>query len=272
MKNSSIRIKRMDDEKECKIMKLKVLVTLNNMRVGGSQTYVVGLINELKARGHTAFVVSGKGEMVRDLEKIDVKHHEVNFSALSFRVNHFRYGKRQLKILLRVLSFPFVLTALIIQILNVVKKERINIIHTMQPAPILVSSFVSKVTGVPLVATVHGPNRHEFPFHGFKFLGIVSRIKRIIAVSQEVKQYLVDNCGVNKKKIVIIPNGIDLKKFHPSICKKDLKLKKILYVSGGHHFSSATSLINATSEIARRVPNLKVIIVGEGPKFEEITK
>jgi glycosyltransferase involved in cell wall biosynthesis len=253
-------------------MKLKVLVTLNDMRIGGSQTYVVALINELKARGHTTVVASGKGEMVRNLEKIDVKHYEANLLALSIDINQFRYGKRQKKDMLRVFRFLFVLTSSIIQILNVVKKERINIIHTMQPGPILVSSFVSKVTGIPLVATVHGPGSHEFPLHGFKFEGIGSRIKRVIAISQEVKQYLVDSCGVDEKKIVIVPNGVDLKNFHPFICKKDLKLKKILYVSGGYHLSSATSLINATPEITRRVPNIKVIIVGEGPKFDEITK
>ena len=258
-------------------MKLKVLVTLNDMRVGGSQTYVVSLINELKARGHTAFVASGKGEMVRDLEKIDVKHHEVNFSALSFRVNHFRYGRRQLKIFLRALRFPFVLIALIIQILNVVKKERINIIHTMQPGPILVSSFVSKVTGVPLVATVHAPFSHEFPLHGFKMLGfkmlgIVSRIKKIIAGSQETRQHLISNCGVSKKKIVVVPNGIDLEVFRPSVHKRGLKRKEILYVSGGYHFSSVTSLINATPEIAQRIHDVKVVIVGRGPEFDEVIK
>lgn len=58
------------------IVKLKVLVTLNDMCIGGSQAYVVTLINEMKARGHTIFVASGRGEMVRDLEKKGAKHYE----------------------------------------------------------------------------------------------------------------------------------------------------------------------------------------------------
>jgi len=273
-------------------MKLKVLVTLNNMNIGGSQAYAFTLINELKAKGHIVFVASDKGEMVRDLEKIGVKHFEVNLSTVTSLFNALRYGSMEMvrdlekkgvehygggerrlqHVLLCARRFLYFFVSSIVRIRNIVRKEGIHLVHAMQPGPILTSSIVSRLTGIPLVATVHAPGRHEFPIHGFKLPGIADRIKKIIAVSQETRQYLISNCGVNEKKIVVIPNGVDLEVFRPSVHKKDLKRNEILYVSGIYHFSSVISLISATPQIAQRVSNIKVIIVGRGHKLDEVTK
>ena len=90
----------------------------------------------------------------------------------------------------------------------------------------------------------------------------------VIAVSKtEVEQYI--QFGVNKNKIVIIPNGIDIKEFKDlpvyGKFRKGINIKEdylILYLGRIHKIKGIDFLIKSFSELIKEVDNVKLVIVG----------
>jgi glycosyltransferase involved in cell wall biosynthesis len=104
-------------------------------------------------------------------------------------------------------------------------------------------------------------------------------IDLIIAISQEIKKVLVDD-GIDPRCIKIIPSGIDFTPFEGSRVRdylhRELSFSKNDYIVGivahladhkGHKY-----LIKATKILQDKAPNMRVVIVGEGPLFMELNK
>jgi glycosyltransferase involved in cell wall biosynthesis len=73
--------------------------------------------------------------------------------------------------------------------------------------------------------------------------------------------------GVNRDKITVIPNGVDVRKF--SECQSGLLLEgdpAILYIGGLTDFKSPDILISAGAGIRSELPRMKLHIVGMGDK------
>ncbi|MBU0757909.1 MAG: glycosyltransferase family 4 protein [Nanoarchaeota archaeon] len=103
----------------------------------------------------------------------------------------------------------------------------------------------------------------------FAILGV-----KIISVSDFTKKRLVD-AGINHKKIAVIPNGIDLKKYGT---KKETKKKdsnSICYVGRLVEHKGVNDLIHAVSLVKKKIFDVNLTIVGDGPEkktLEILTK
>jgi glycosyltransferase involved in cell wall biosynthesis len=86
---------------------------------------------------------------------------------------------------------------------------------------------------------------------------------RIISVSPQCKQKLV-SLGIPEEKIVVIPNGVDLKLFDLTHVEK--VPNQILYVGRLVNFKHVDWLIQAFAEILKEVPDARLKIVGDGPE------
>jgi len=159
----------------------------------------------------------------------------------------------------------------------IVKKHKVDIIHAHARIPAWVSQWVSVLTGCPYITTSHGIYSTGWG------MGLISAWgQKVIAVSEDVKKHLIAGFKVNPDKIFVIPNGIDLEQFDPSIdsspVEKQLGLKhedlKIVYISRlmGARGEIALRLIKALPQIKDSFPNVKLIVVGEGDKYESIAK
>jgi len=108
-------------------------------------------------------------------------------------------------------------------------------------------------------------------FHGHRF-------KKVIAISELVKNNIIDHYNISEKDIVIIYNGVDLEKFHPH--KRELYRDEIrqryaiqedsvvvLFVGSGFERKGLEYLIRAVELIDKP---LTVMVVGKGN--EEIVK
>jgi glycosyltransferase involved in cell wall biosynthesis len=108
---------------------------------------------------------------------------------------------------------------------RIAKNERIDIIHAHARIPAFVGGFVAKALGLPMVTTVHGSYATGF---------VLSRISnwgdRTIAVSEDLKQYLLDHYKVDPKNVTVSVNGIDTTRFAPA--PPDAALADSLAVSG----------------------------------------
>ena len=53
---------------------MRILLAAKTMGVGGLERIVVALARELRARGHTVWVVSSGGDLVADLQRTGAEH------------------------------------------------------------------------------------------------------------------------------------------------------------------------------------------------------
>ncbi len=101
---------------------------------------------------------------------------------------------------------------------------------------------------------------------------------KVIAVSASVKEHLNGVSGINKMKVVIIPNGIDIDKYACSSInreafRKKLNIDKNCIVIGSvgriHFWKGQDYLISIASKLSSLNKNFKLIIVGDAfPGYE----
>lgn len=247
---------------------LNMMIVINTMNIGGSETYVISLAKELEQRGHNVTVVSTGGELVEELTKSGIKHYTVKMplygSTSSEPVtNDARYFVLIIASwLLRPWKVLYFFNS-IIQFIKIIKREKIDIIHSNQPGPTLITYLTSQITRVPFVTTVHATLRNEFPPIGLRF--IRKKFRKIIVISGEIKEHLIKNYRIDPQKISVTYNGIDLKKFHPDTNMAELnsgnmnKLKRVAHIGGGAG-GGLKSMLDAVPIIVQKVPDVEIVI------------
>ncbi len=100
----------------------------------------------------------------------------------------------------------------------------------------------------------------------------------VVAVSDYVRKYLVEEKGIDNNRVVSIPTGIDLERFSPASVKDTLRdelgIGKSTLIVGtvailrrkkGHHV-----LLDAVPAILKEAPDTLFVFVGDGPQRENI--
>jgi len=85
----------------------------------------------------------------------------------------------------------------------------------------------------------------------------------VLALTAEMKKEILKFCNIDKQKIQILPNGVDLTNFKPSKRKKRNNIKKILYVGRLDLRKRVADLIQAFKQINGKI-EAELIIAGEG--------
>ena len=181
---------------------------------------------------------------------------------------------------------------------NIVKSWKLDVIHSQTEFGVgYFSRVCSKKLHIPVVHTYHTLYEDYVYYitHGHfdNFAKkMVVRITRyycdkkcneLIVPTNKIKDLFVNKYKINKN-IHVIPTGIDIKKFAPSKelrskaqnIRKKYKIKITDFVIGSVGRiaieKSFDKLINATAEMLKVNPNIKLMLVGDGPAIEELKK
>jgi len=91
-----------------------------------------------------------------------------------------------------------------------------------------------------------------------------------VTVSKSVKEELVKK-GFQEEKVIVIPPGIDVEKYRSKLSEKaDYPL--ILYVGRLTRYKGVEHLIRAAHYLSKRIPDLRVSIVGKGDYLKDLVK
>lgn len=228
----------------------KILLATMSLDIGGAETHIAELTRGLLARGHDVTIVSAGGVYVSELSEAGAKHY---WAPLNTR------RPRDMSKSLGVLSF-------------LIKTERFDIVHAHARIPAFLCSILKRFYKFNFVTTAHW----TFASGGLqKWLS--SWGERSLAVSEDIKQYLISTYGVDEKNITVTVNGIDTGRFSPAVSgaevRRELKIpeKAPVVVSVGRLDKTESAptkmvqaLLDSAAELSSRIKGLRIVIVGGG--------
>lgn len=162
---------------------MNILMALSQLEVTGAEVYATTVGNELTRRGHNVFYVS-----------------DTLTKPTQGPVFKLRFNKRSI---LRRFWHVFYLIYLI-------KKHHIQLVHAHSRASGWSSYVACKLTGTPMITTVHGRQPVHASRKAFHALGY-----RAVAVCEDIARQIIDNLGVDPAKVQVLRNGIETDRFQP---------------------------------------------------------
>ena len=232
---------------------MKVLMATMQLDIGGAETHIVELSKALARRGIEVFVASNGGAYVKELEDAGIKHFEVTLH--NKRIGSLMGAYKKLE--------------------HIILNYKIDVVHAHARIPGFLCGLLQKKYGFRFVTTAHWVFDTRFPFNLLSNWG-----DRSLAVSDDIKQYLVDNYGCNPENIRVTINGVDMEKFSENTDFSDIAKEfsygndktRIVYVSrmDVDRSYAAHKLIEAIPDLYAKIPNLEVVIVGGGNDFDKI--
>lgn len=226
---------------------------------GGGAKVVAGLVEELQKSGYSFDIVTMGFKGLPRVEKCE--------NVTIYRVPCIRLNKS-------MCYFPEMIPYLIMALPVLFKLVRmnnyvINHTHFIFPDAIL-SCLVKQFSGVPFVVTAHGSDVPGYNPDRFKFIHkvllpfwkyVTNRANTIICPSESIES-LIHQSNPDAKTIVI-PNGIDVHKFDPTLQKekKALAVTRLFERKGIQYFLNAHHQLNSDWEVN---------IAGDGPYLKNI--
>lgn len=226
-----------------------IAILCMSLNIGGAETHIFELAKGLKAKGHEVTVFSNGGVYAAALEEAGIRHvqtplHSKSLSAL-------RSSRRILK--------------------REFKKNRPSVVHSHTRISNYVGGKVCKKLDIPMVTTVHFNFRVGPFFKWFSNWGC-----RALAVSEDLKNYLVDNYDYDPNHVELTVNGIDMERFS----KKDMpefraslgikpEEKMILMVTRLDKEASihVSNFFRIAPQIYKSVPDCRIVVVGDGKLY-----
>ena len=96
----------------------------------------------------------------------------------------------------------------VLRVKRLLKDEHVDLIHAHE-FDANARDLLAALSGVPLVATVHGKN-YFGKTQTATGLSVVSRNATMVAVSENLKQFIVEKVGVDSGHVRVVYNGVDL--------------------------------------------------------------
>ncbi len=171
----------------------------------------------------------------------------------------------------------------VFKIAKILRVKKIDILHCQKHKPAIYGTLASLISGgIPVIAHVHGLSRTRSWKRRFTNWIILRFVKKIIAVSDSVKQDVINsNWAVDPAKVITVRNCIDLKTIdNININKRDARSRlgilesEIVFGTVGRLVATKgqSYLINAFAEVRKKIPNSRLVITGDGPLYGELMK
>lgn len=235
---------------------MNILYITNHLNIGGVTTYVFTLAAGLKKRGHNIFIASSGGVLLLKFIEEGIK-----FIHIPIRTKK-EVGPK-------ILACTFKLNKFL-------KQESIDIVHSNSRTTQVLASLIARKTGIVHITTWHGYFKRRIFRRLFPCWG-----KKVIAISEQVKEHLVEDFKVDEKDIVVINNGIDVNKLQAPSPQRKTEIKTTLGLGEGPVIGIVARLsdvkghkylIDAMKEVLASEPNAQLLIIGEGREKERLVR
>ncbi len=181
---------------------ITVMQVIPNMGAGGAEQTTVDVTAALVAAGHRAIIVSNGGPRVIELERAGGIH--IQMPVHTKNPIRMWLNSRRLRALIR--------------------KYNVDIVHARSRAPAWSCFWACESSRAKFLTTCHAPFNISGEWKR-KYNSSIAKGELVIANSEFVAHYLVDQYALDPNKIRVIPRGIPLDKFQPNLVNGDRMLK-----------------------------------------------
>lgn len=204
--NGTVQVKSMENQDNKKIVVLQVLPELGQ---GGVELGTIEIASELQKQGIENYVASEGGRMEYNLDRIKVKHFTLPLKTKNI--------------------FKMYLNSL--RLVRIIKKYGITIVHARSRAPAWSAYWAAKRCGVHFVTTFHGTYGLG-PWGIKKFYNkIMTYGERVIAISNHIKQHILQNYKTDESKIRLIHRCVNMENFNVETTSAERMIK---YLEDNH--------------------------------------
>lgn len=238
--------------------KLRVCILLPRLKIGGAEVQVLHLVKNLDKSSFAVFLCCmqpGDGVMENEAQS----HVEFMFQ-LQFRWR----------------NFPITFTRLI----SFLRRYRIDILHCHLGLADTIGRLAGWLAGVPVIMTTeHGKHLWKSWQH-LLFERMLVRVTDMrICVSRDIMDLRMGREGTPREKLVLIPNAVELSDVsRPGrgraavMTEFGWHVEDPLVISIGRLVTAKnyTLLVDSIRIVQREVPDVRCLVVGEGPCRESI--
>ncbi len=163
----------------------------------------------------------------------------------------------------------------ILKIRNFIKNNKIDIIHSHGYKSNLYNLLASIGLRVKRITTCHNwlGSTAKMRFYAYLDKLLLNKFDKVIVVSNDLNAEVLKR-GISPKKVQLIYNGIDLKRFQPDNLN-NISFKELLGFQDGSPLIGTVGrlteekghnyLISAFANMISELPDAKLLIVGDGP-------
>lgn len=244
---------------------MNIMIAVTNMTAanGGVTTHIIDLCRELSNRGIKVILLSDekdcdyKNKIGELLQIPNFKFETVDLSGVQTNLNKIIKSTKR--------------------IMQIVKKEQVDLIHTHSQSLCVIGSIIKFFTGTPYIWT-----NHIDEMANPELFKIVLKVLHfpIISVSTDLKNMLINDFGLKGSRIRVINNGIYAKDFYPLEENEKNELKQKFNCKGKYVISLLARmsygkghmyLLEAINKMQteREISNVKLLIAGKCHKDEE---
>jgi len=225
---------------------INLLYIIWSLGLGGAERVVINLAKGLDKTKFNPMVccLNEKGEFANELENEGIKVIALN-----------KKGRFDISVIFKLIS--------------IIRQYKIDIVHTHLWGANFWGRIAAEITRVSVViATEHNVDSWKTKFYLAIDRWLSHSTEKIIAVSDKVKEFYMSK-GIDANKIIVIHNGIDIKRYELALGnKKDkeitLAVMGRLVLQKGHRF-----FLMALKELIRSY-KVKGLIIGSGPLEQEL--
>ena len=232
---------------------MKILMATMGLDIGGAETHIVELSKQLKAQGHDVSIVSNGGVYVPEITEAGIHHYQAPLN------------RRDATDMLKARSI----------LKQVIQREKPDVVHAHARIPAFLCGTLKKSMGFPFVTSCHGVYQVSGALKLLSDWG-----ERTLAVSEDIRDYLVEQYQIPADHIALTINGIDTEKFSPDISGEKIRQEFDLgedtvigHVSRLDQASSlaARQLIELAPDLEKAVPGVRILITGGGDVYPEVS-
>jgi phosphatidylinositol alpha-mannosyltransferase len=156
---------------------------------------------------------------------------------------------------------------------RVFRTEPFDIVHVHEPLTPVMPWFALRLARAPVVGTFHVHREHGHVFYPRARLLLAPLMRRLayrIAVSDAARRTVADHFPGDYD---IVPNGIDVDEFRaprPRPAALVTDRLHVLYVGRLEPRKGVDTLIRAMATVQRRLPQARLLVVGDGPDREAL--
>ncbi len=187
---------------EKKYHKKTILQVVPALISGGVERGTLEIAKKIVESGNISIVISAGGPLVGSLEQAGSVHIKMNVASKN----------------------PITIWTNAGKIANIIRNYKVDIVHARSRAPAWSCYFAAKATGIKLITTFHGVYNFKNSIKKY-YNSVMTQGVKVIAVSNFVKNHIIENYKIDKNKIQVIYRGVNHKEFTKEKVSEELLRK-----------------------------------------------